>query len=43
MNINAVDALSFMELTERNPDAILQPIKIALTEGDIGLQSLLRE
>jgi TP901 family phage tail tape measure protein len=43
MNINAVDALSFQELTERNPDAILQPIKIALTEGDIGLASLLKE
>jgi hypothetical protein len=43
VNINAVDAISFQELTERNPDAILQPFKTALTEGDIALQSLLKE
>lgn len=43
VNINAVDSISFQELTERNPDAILQPFKTALTEGDTALQSLLKE
>jgi len=43
LNINAVDSQSFFELTARNPEAILQPIKEALIIGDIGLRSLLKE
>jgi lambda family phage tail tape measure protein len=41
--INAVDAASFNELTRRNPEAIVGPIRRAMQGGDRGLIGLMRE
>jgi hypothetical protein len=43
VNINAVDAESFYNLTARNPEAIIEPIKMTLVAGDQDLRELLRE
>lgn len=42
ININAVDAQSFNEMTSRNPSAIVAPIVKALQGGDRGLRSTLQ-
>ena len=43
IKIEAVDAGSFIELTTRNPEAIILPFKTALVEGDTSLTSLIKE